>query len=357
LRFTLPARATAPAQHSGGLTLIGSETIDPVALARLTTAELVLLRKFLEGQTRSLPARGRFAAAFPGLSLEETPDQEFGPCAEAKFGIIPTLLARRGLLALDADPSDPDQLPDPQGSWESFFTANIEVVYTTDSVNLPDHALTGAAAQLPQPVGAATEVPFTLNLGTPDEIHLGQTSTSLSFLNAGLTGSPNLAVPPERVQRIALLAEYALAQYRGALFGLRDPQSAGQRIKYRIFQIYFNGRMWAGATRPEWDHVRIHPHISNSQVIGTVPHELFHRVQYQYNNTTDPSVGMYSAVREGGARFAEECLNDVPNHYIQESDPIFNFPGRSIEAFTDSSGKAFEQFDYEAGIFWKYLGE
>ena len=74
----------------------------------------------------------------------------------------------------------------------------------------------------------------------------------------------------------------------------------------------------------------------------------------RYNSETDPTVGMYKAIREGGARFAEDCISDVPNRYARDAAPIFEFPYRSFAAFT---GSTLDPFDYEAGVFWKYLAE
>jgi hypothetical protein len=295
----------------------------------------------------------RLRSVFPTLSRRRR-----GPlskrCAgeRAQLGIV--LLAQRGWFAADMLSSDND-LPEPVASWLFHYTTNVEVAYTLDDVNLPDHALTGAAAQLPAPTAPATEVPYGLNDGTTDAIPLGQLSTSLAFLNAGLPGAPNLQCAPALVQQIGLLAEYALARYQA--FGLRSPRAPGERLKIRVCDVTYGGVAYLGETQPYWDHLRIHHQAPQDQIEGTVPHEIFHRVQFQYNPSIASGTDMQQAVREGGARFAEDCVNDVPNTYIRSANPLFNEPWRSIVPFTNSAGTSYEGFDYEAGVFWKYIAE
>jgi hypothetical protein len=230
-----------------------------------------------------------------------------------------------------------------------------EVAYTLDAANLADDALTGAAVALPVPVGAATEIPYVLNEGTPNAIALGQLSTSVAFLNSGLPGAPNQQCAPAFVQRIGLLAEYALARFQA--FGLRSPRPVGTRLKIRVCDVTYGGQGYLGETRPAWDHLRINCGSTPGDVAGTVPHEIFHRAQYQYNPSATAGNDMQAAMREGGARFAEDCVNDVPNRYIQDAGPQFNEPWRSIVPFTNAAGTTFAAFDYEAGVFWKYLAE
>jgi hypothetical protein len=268
------------------------------------------------------------------------------------------------LRAKAAEVGDPNYLPGGLEGWRVFYTPRVEVWYTIRTEGLlARHALIGQGATFSHELGPRD---YRLNRGTPREIHVGRISDRLEDLNRGLgpvqdeerrrglQARENDHIPPARVQRIGLLAERAIRLFMGPPFLLRDPAPAGERLRIRICDVTDGGSRYPGATRPEWDHVRINGAYLSSELIGTVPHEVFHRIQYRYNDSEGETNGIERALREGGARFAEDIFNGVPNRYLAESAPIFLEPWRSIAA---APGAADPPFDYEAGLFWKYLAE
>ncbi|HEX7333343.1 MAG TPA: hypothetical protein VF290_17705 [Pyrinomonadaceae bacterium] len=157
----------------------------------------------------------------------------------------------------------------------------------------------------------------------------------------------NKDVPPTYVQQVGLLAEYAWHRYVNEL-GFKDPRGGDSRVKITIcFTDY------TGATTPNKDYIEISPRNSLFQNLATVPHELFHRVQYQYNNTSDQS-GLYGVMREGGARFIEDSLVDKFNRYVFESQKIFENPSASL---VNPKPDENTTIAYAAALLWKYLAE
>lgn len=159
------------------------------------------------------------------------------------------------------------------------------------------------------------------------------------------------SVPPARVQRIGLLAQRAVDLFLE--MGLRNPEPNG-RLRIRICDVTDGGRRYPGATNAAWDHVRINGAYLSSELVGAVAHEVFHRCQYRYNDSEQYADGIRLAVREGGARFAENIFNGRPHLYLAEATPIFVQPWRSFGA-----GMAQDDppYDYEAALLWRYLAE
>ena len=351
VHLSLPAGTPDDDGRARRFVTVAGHRLDWFSAARLRRADLLALNHLLSGRRR--PISKSLRTALPRLSARRRAPI-IATCAGELGSLGVVLLAQRGWLDADTLASD-DDLPEPVPSWLFHYTANVEVAYTLDAANLPDHALTGAAIALPAPVNPTTEIPYELNGGTANVIALGYLSTSLAFLNSALPGAPNQQCAPALVQQIGLLADYALARYQA--FTLRSPRPAGVRLKIRVCDVTYGGQGYLGETRPYWDHVRINCGASADQIVGTVPHEIIHRVQFQYNPSVAAGSDMQAAMREGGARFAEDCVDDVPNRYIRDCDPQFNQPWRSIVPFTNTAGTAFAGFDYEAGVFWKYLAE
>ena len=80
-------------------------------------------------------------------------------------------------------------------------------------------------------------------------------------------------------------------------------------------------------------------------------HELFHQVQYRYNSVTSLT-GFEMALREGGARLAEDCIEDFPNRYAGSAAVPFMNPTHALANIATANAEA-----YAAGLFWKYLTE
>jgi len=113
-----------------------------------------------------------------------------------------------------------------------------------------------------------------------------------------------------------------------------------------------------GQTSGSWSHVEVGPANSLTQNLHTVPHEMFHQVQYRYNDTTTRS-GMYGSLREGGARFIEDSINDRPNRWVDTASLIFGDPTQSLadSVSVGVAAGASTAVRYAAGLFWKYWAE
>ncbi len=310
----------APAQDS----LFG-EPVDLAAAARLTAAELVQAYRFLRGREARLERPELVRQAFPGLFRRPAP---WDDCAEGRLEVFRYLLKERG--AFDADVGDADDFPAGTGI-KDFFTANVWVRYTTDAGSV--HAV-GAA--LP-----AADAPFALSDGTV----IGTVRANLADLHAD-----NTEVAPAYVQKVGIIAEHALSRFVGPQFGFRDPRNGAARMEYRVLE---QGPGLAGGTRGDWSHVEVDPGNGDLQNLHTIPHEMFHQVQYRYNDTVFRS-GIYGALREGGARLIEDCINDQPNRWALQAQQIMNGPGQSL---LDATGGPSTPINYAAGLFWKYLAE
>ena len=210
-----------------------------------------------------------------------------------------------------------------------FYTDHVVVTYTTS----PSHPL--EVVRDPNP--PTVDVPY----DSPDG-RIGIVRADRSLLHPLKTD-----VPPTYIQQVGLLAEYAWHRYVEEL-GFRDPQIGGSRVKITVCRT-----LYTGATTPNADYIEIAPRNSFFQNLATVPHELFHRVQYQYNNTSDHS-GLYGVMREGGARFMEDSLNDKFNRYVFQSQEIFGNPSASL---VDPATGESTSIAYAAALFWKYLAE
>jgi hypothetical protein len=173
-----------------------------------------------------------------------------------------------------------------------------------------------------------------------DELRLPDPDrTSLGWLRA------NLDVPTY-IQQIGLIAEYSLKRF--VSLSLDPRQSPSDRIPLSVCLLKS-----AGATSPRQTYIEIHSHNTLVQNFGTVPHELFHRVQYKFNSTNE-FTGLYGVMREGGARFSEDSFFDAFNRYGLQSQTIFKKPAQSLVEF---DSRCPNPISYAAALFWKYLAE
>jgi hypothetical protein len=310
-----------------GLSWVGGEPVDLTAAAELTAADLVAAYRYWRYPKHVPEKLDSILRAFPTFYLDRSRDDD---CGEGMGQAIRLLLADRN-AASDLDEADLDNF-EPGVTVKEFFTTNVVVKYTTDSDS--EHAL-----------------PVTTTPGTDDELLLTD-GTSLGFIRADLADlhSDNTAVAPAYVQKVGLYAEYALSNWISAPFSLRDPRNGATRMEYRILK---QPPDIAGGTSGSWSHVEVDVDNSDSQNSFTVPHELLHQVQYRYNDTTTRS-GIYGILREGGARFNVESINDKPNRYVVSAQAIFDGPGESLVNVTTGVKNPIR---YAAGLFWKYLAE
>lgn len=300
------------------------------AAASLRREELVEAYRFLRGRGKEPKRLALLRRAFPSLFARRAP---WDDCGEGGLAVLRSFLAEKSGLA-DVENSDADDLP-AGATIHWFYTEKIQVKYTTDAA-FPNDAV-GAA--LP-----AADSNLTLSDGTP----IGTVHANLADLHPD-----NTEVAPAYVQQVGLIAEHALSRYLA--FGMRDPRNGAARLEYRIRQM---DPGIAGQTNGSWSHVEVGPANSLVQNLHSVPHEMFHQVQYRYNDTTTRS-GMYGAVREGGARLMEDSLNDQTNRWVDTAQAIFNDPTISLADSPDvaTPAAASTPIKYAAGLFWKYIAE
>lgn len=307
--------------------IVQDMAVDLKYLPKLTTEDLVDAYKLLRNPERVVKNGEMIQRAFPGLLRK---GNSLNECAEGRGEGIRLLLRERQAEEMLADADD-----FPAGTTiKTFFTTNVLVKYTLDAGNI--NALTGAFATVP----AADS-----NFDFPDGVAIGVIRANLADLHAD-----NTEVAPTYVQKIGLLAEFALTRYINAPHSFIDPRNGATRLEYRVLK---QDPGVAGSTAANLSHVEVDIDNTDAQNFGTVPHEMFHQVQYRYNATTTRS-GIYGILREGGARLAEDCIFDRPNRYaVSASVDLFPVPQ---ETMLDSGGSS-TPIRYAAGLFWKYLAE
>lgn len=301
--------------------------VDLKYLPKLTVEDLVDAYKLVRNPQLEVRNFELIGKAFPGLARKHDPLKE---CGEGRTEGIRLLLRERDAEELLADADD-----FPAGTTiKTFFTTNVLVKYTLDAGNV--NALTGAFATLP----AADS-----NFDFPDGVAIGVIRANLADLHPS-----NTEVAPTYVQKVGLLAEFALTRYINAPASFIDPRNGATRLEYRVLK---QAPGIAGQTNASWSHVEVDIDNTDAQNFGTVPHEMFHQVQYRYNGTTTRS-GIYGILREGGARLAEDCIFDRPNRYASSAaNDLFPSPQ---ETMLDLGGSS-TPIRYAAGLFWKYLAE
>lgn len=317
----------SPAPDDPRVVEIAGERVNVVAAARLTRTDLIEAYRYWRRPKLKPKNIDLVHEAFPDWFAKRDPDDD---CGEGTGEAIRFMLRERG----DFDSIEQEDLDDFEtgATVKSFFTVNVVVKYTTDAGSVD----AVADASLP-----AADSELTLNDGT-----------SVGFVRANLGDlhADNTEVAPTYVQKVGLLAEYALSNWIASPFSLRDPRDGASRMEYRILK---QAAGIAGRTNGSWSHVEVDIDNGDSQNSFTVPHELFHQVQYRYNDTTTRS-GIYGILREGGARFNVESINDEPNRYVVSGKDIFDSPGESLTNVTTGVKNPIR---YAAGLFWKYIAE
>jgi hypothetical protein len=250
--------------------------------------------------------------------------QETRDCAEGYYSSLKAFLQKRGEQRLLMQFR---QLLRPPLDKE-FFTKNFHLRFTTSGLSTVDPYVPAVDSRLEMPNGEL-----------------------VGYIRANVADLPgNTYVPPVYVQQVGVIAEHALERFINEPFNLRNPLQTGERMEIIIDRL---GAAGAADPDPEANHILIRNRNSLDQNFATVPHELFHFVQYQYNRTADRSA-LYGIMREGGARFIEDSFNDDYNRYIFESQEIFLDPAQSLLTPPDSCQS---KIDYAGSLFWKYIAE
>jgi hypothetical protein len=273
--------------------------IDRAALAKLSTAELVSAYRLARHPSPEHALTDRMRAAFPGLFTRSHGSPECG--GNGLHETFRLLLKERA-----ADP-DPEADPYTGATVRQFFTANIVVKYTT-AATLAD----GTANPNMLPAASATVPTTDANYNMPNGTLIGVVRANLADLD-----SANTEVAPTYIQKVGLLAEYALSHFISAPFSYRDPRGGLTRLEFQILGL---GAGVAGYAVSSDYHMELNTSNSDAQNLGTVPHELFHLVQYRYNSGGGPTNGIRGAMLEGGARLLEESINETPNRYIESAN-------------------------------------
>jgi hypothetical protein len=339
----IPWKGGGPDKEPGVEHLFGVAINIPEA-ARLTAEEVLAAYRLMRGGPKSDQAE-RFARIFPGIfrRSEATPE-----CGNGIWETFHFLLAERNALGLLAD-ADAD--PYSGATVHSFFTANIVVKYSTDAT-LPG----GGANPNQLPAGSATLPAADSTYTMPSGTTIGTIRSALANLNPA-----NTEVAPTYIQKVGLLAEYALSRYIASPFSFLDPRGSLTRLEFLILGLPSGV---AGYAVPSDFHMELANGNTDGQNLGTVPHELFHLVQYRYNASGNVVDGFRQSAMEGGARMIEESINETPNRYVESAADgdittgvvrrgLFNFPG---ETFLDVGG-ANSPLRYAAGLLWKYIAE
>jgi hypothetical protein len=218
-------------------------------------------------------------------------------------------------------------LPAPLEAWRRFAHGPVEVVYTTDAAAHPDHALPAGRNAPPRRVPAPCAV-------------------------AGIDlGSIADAAHPTHVQAVALMGAHALAVF-GRL-GFKVPKALTIRL------CTFGGEAAAsyrGGTEVWLDHIWVSTRLDDTDALLTVAHEVFHRVQYLYNPTTARGSPFYAALREGGARLAEDWVLDSGDRYLKDGVEFLDDPGRPLMHHAAPGGEI-AAHSYAAALFWRWMCE
>jgi hypothetical protein len=312
--------------------------------ARLTAAEIVDAYRLMRGHA-GIRQADRLRRVFPGIFAR---DQGSPECGNGIYEVFRYLLLERNageLLAdVEADPFSGATI-------HQFFTANIVVKYSTDAT-LPDGSPNPNALPAPSAVMPAADSAYAMPNGTA----IGTVRLALADLDGA-----NSEVAPIYIQKVGLLAEYALSRYINAPFSYLDPRGTLARLEFLILGLPAGV---AGYAVPSDFHMELSAANSDGQNLGTVPHELFHLVQFRYNATGNVAGGVRQVMLEGGARLLEESINETPNRYVESAAEgavagsvprkgIFQFPG---ETLIDVGG-ADSPLRYAAGLLWKYIAE
>lgn len=217
-------------------------------------------------------------------------------------------------------------LPDPQTAWRRFSAGPVTIVYTLDAAAHPYHALPPERATPPA----------------------GDTACSVAGVELGRIADP---AHPAHAQAVALMAAYAMKVFGG--LGFKVPASL--TIHLCTFGAEA-GAKYRGGTEVWLDHVWVSTQLDGADALLTVAHELFHRVQYLYNPTIAKTSPFYAALREGGARLAEDWVLDSGDRYLKDGSELLGDPGRPL-AHHAAPGGEIAPHSYAAALFWRWLCE
>jgi len=220
--------------------------------------------------------------------------------------------------------ADFDSILDGDGTRLQYETDHFIIDYTVDG---------GALDQVQDPT-SDTVVDVTLADGTV----IGTTTSGDGV--------------PDFVKMLGIWLEYYLQQY--VAYGFNDPTSDGAGGINKLDVTIRTG----GSGTSQGDPIGIENILASTVGLagkydaadgglGVTPgHELFHQVQYTYNDSS--GIDLLRMCKEGTARWAEDSVNDAYNRYNLETPDYLNDTTRSLVSY---------DLRYETVILWKYLSE
>jgi hypothetical protein len=176
---------------------------------------------------------------------------------------------------------------------------------------------------------------------------------------------------PRHVQFVAFCFFHAAARFR--YLGFRPPYILGD-LGGRIDLWIDHLPGYRGGTTQETDQIVIDRGLVDEAAYTTIAHELFHRIQYNYNavlysgsNSTagqaalsgtrlDEHQRCYMLLREGTARLAEDLAFDRADRYADDGVRWLAQPRLSLLRWYAPDSKH-DGATYETGLFWKYVAE
>jgi parallel beta-helix repeat protein len=126
--------------------------------------------------------------------------------------------------------------------------------------------------------------------------------------------------------------------------GYRDPKSDSGHVNVHVYDVPYLGQTWSGWHVIEIDADFVRDDDLN-ETMATPGHELYHRVQYQYDASEN------DFMKEGSAKWVEDTLTtDLDN------DPLSQYMAR-VSNLLGSPGDTLTSRSYDAALFWKYFSE
>jgi len=320
------------------------ERVNPKLLEQLSIEELQIAYDFSRGRIPkpAAPIHDRIVAALPDIPMQE--GQQV-PCGEplssvalAELGRRDPLRAASGIDDLAAPEDDPSiaeyetrhLLRNPSGR-ETMISVVVRFAY-------PSNPTTPRRGDILLADGT--------KIGEVDPNAKARRFARPSA--GGGRGTQVEVTAPRRVQQVAALGAWTLRMFTER--GLTDRMFARGETTPRLTLMPLNDAY--GVTNPTWDHVAIDESNWFNQNAVTVPHELFHRVQYSYRRTMERK-GLHGAFKEGGAVLASDGIDNSSNCYQLHGDRLFSQPDQTLA--DDESVR--RPHSYAAGLFWKYFVE
>lgn len=172
-------------------------------------------------------------------------------------------------------------------------------------------------------------------------------------------------VYPKHVQFIHRCVRHSQKEMKK--LGFRDP------VAFDIYLQDLSETSFRGATHPFSGRINLEMSLSGEDAYATIVHEVFHRIQYAYNNADEwsfwpplpienmpyylqPFVIPRSSILEGSARFAEKVLVPGYDRYQNDAAEWFKLDSPSLFSPESLNGRD-NQNNYMSVLFWQFVAE